>query len=120
MTRGEKRREYMRAYNKANRVRIAATHKAYYEANKDKVDAKSKEYASQYKDDFYTLYYLKEEHYIGITNQPKIRMYTHKSNGKYVLDYEVVSTFKTKREALDAESIFHDILKYRGSNKRKK
>ena len=89
--------------------------KEYYEANKVKIAAQRKGYYESKKDDFYTLYYLPEEHYVGVSNRPKFRMYSHKNNGKHVLDYEVVATFKTKREALDAERYMQESLGYLGS-----
>ena len=85
-------------------------------AKKAKLNADNKAYAKTLKDSFYTLYYLKEEHYIGTTNQPKLRLYTHKRDGNHTLDYEVVSTFDSKRDALDAEAYMHSIG-YNGRNK---
>ena len=87
----------------------------YYEKNKSAMLKKIRAYKATLKDDFYTVYYLKEEHYIGVTNQPKIRMQNQKRNGKHVLDYEVVTTVKTKREALDIESLLHK-LNYNGKH----
>ena len=87
----------------------------YYEKNKSAMLKKIRAYKAALKDDFYTVYYLKEEHYIGVTNQPKIRMQNQKRNGKHVLDYEVVTTVKTKREALDIESLLHK-LNYNGKH----
>ena len=110
----EQRREYDKAYNIANRDKIAAKVKRHYESNKEKIADRRKAY---YKDDFYTLYYLKEEHYIGQTNQPKLRINNHRVKGKHVLDYEAVATFNTKREALDAERYLHSIG-YNGGNPR--
>ena len=107
----------MVAYHEANKVDIASKKALYYKENKERIIAKATDTKKKSVDEFYTLYYLKEEHYIGITNQPTIRMYTHKSRGKHVSNYESVATFKTKRAALDAEAICHDILGYKGSNK---
>ena len=96
----------------ANRASILDKKREYYKANKDERLA----YKASLKDDFYTLYYLSEEHYIGITNQPKIRIPIHSTKGKHILDYEAVSTFKTKLEALNAEKYMHSIG-YNGINK---
>ena len=145
MTKEEKKKIYMKAYRLANKEKIASQVRAYNEANKvsiseynkqyrfdnkeliskklkdrytkNKASVKSKvlSYKQTLKDDFYTVYYLKEEHYIGVTNQPKIRMQNQKRNGKHVLDYEVVTTVKTKREALDIESLLHK-LNYNGKH----
>jgi len=107
-----KRRFYYLKYKEKDALRV----KMYYEANKDKIAAQRKGYYDSKKDDFYTLYYLKEEHYIGTTNQPNLRLNTHKRDGNHTLDYEAVSTFDTKREALDAEAYMHSIG-YNGRNK---
>ena len=96
----------------ANRALILEKKREYYKANKDKRLA----YKATLKDDFYTLYYLKEEHYVGITNQPKIRIPIHSTKGKHILDYEVITTFKTKSEALGVEAYMHSIG-YNGINK---
>jgi len=87
-----------------------------YHLIKEEKNAYNKAYAKTLKDNFYTLYYLKEEHYIGTTNQPNLRLNTHKRDGNHTLDYEAVSTFDTKREALDAEAYMHSIG-YNGRNK---
>mgnify|MGYP003626692158 CR=1 FL=1 len=89
--------------------------KEYYEANKESILSQSKKYRSSLKDNFYSLYYLTEDHYVGVTNQLKNRMYNHKNKGKHVLDYEVIATFETKREALNAERYMQDSLSYLGS-----
>tara|TARA_R110000822_G_C14905788_1_gene449563 strand:- start:54 stop:377 length:324 start_codon:yes stop_codon:yes gene_type:complete len=80
-----------------------------YIANKSIFKLQAKERRESLRQDFYTLYYLKEENYIGVTNQPKLRLGQHKRNKRHVLDYEAVSTFKTKEEALNAERYMHSI-----------
>lgn len=89
--------------------------KEYYERNKEAQKARILAYKQTLKEDFYTVYYLKEDHYVGITNQPKIRMQNQRRNGKHVLDYEVVAKVKTKREALDIESYLHK-MNYNGKH----
>jgi len=79
--------------------------KTYRAKSKDKIKA----YIESQRNDFYTLYYLPEDHYIGITTQPSIRMRNHKSQGRHILGYEVVAAFKTKREALATERYLHNI-----------
>ena len=86
---------------------------------KEEIKAKNKQRKAHYKrtktNSFYTLYYLPEEHYVGMSQQPKIRLQNHKSAGKHVLDYEVIGTFKNKRECLTAEHYMHSIG-YNGTN----
>tara|TARA_R110000782_G_scaffold255317_1_gene344075 strand:- start:206 stop:562 length:357 start_codon:yes stop_codon:yes gene_type:complete len=111
----EEKREYDKIYRAINLDMIKSKSRDRYIKNKASIKSKVLSYKQSLKDDFYTIYYLKEEHYIGITNQPKIRMQGQKSKGKHVLDYEVVTTVKTKREALDIESLLHK-LNYNGKH----
>lgn len=127
MTKEEKiehTRAYNRAYRKANKEKMALREKLWRKSNKEKVAKYQKEYRiankesvrktekiyrQSLKDGFYTLYYLPEHHYIGITNQPKKRLINHRATGRLTEGYEVVATFDTKREALDAETYMHSI-----------
>ena len=103
------RKESLKAYALANKEAISANKKRYYEANKEKIKAYRKEYYESLINDFYTMYYIPQHHYIGITNQPITRLRNHSTEGRITTDWEVVSTFKTKREALDAEKYMHSI-----------
>ena len=115
MTKEEKREYGKQRYLNRDVEQQKEYDRQRYIKNKASVKSKVLSYKQTLKDDFYTVYYLKEEHYIGITNQPKIRMQNQKRNGKHVLDYEVVTTVKTKREALDIESLLHK-LNYNGKH----
>ncbi len=47
------------------------------------------------KDGHYSLYYIPEHHYVGMTNSLRGRMNEHRSKGKKITDgYEVIATFK--------------------------
>ena len=70
-----------------------------------KAKAKSKEYS---------LYYLPEDHYVGVTNQISLRLINHKIKGKHILEYEIIGVFKSKKEALRTERYLHSIG-YNGS-----
>ena len=89
--------------------------KAYKLKNKKALADKQLLYRKGLKDIEYTLYYLKEEHYVGVTNQYKFRLLNHKKNGRHILDFEPIYKYKTKREALDAEKYLHSIG-YNGVN----
>ena len=123
----EEKREYDRANYQANKERK----KALYQANKEEIKAKrrikylsskekeksySKAYRESRKDGMYTLYYLPEEHYIGITTSMHNRMHVHKSQGNHSADVEIVAKFDNKREALNTERYMHNIG-YNGINK---
>ena len=50
MSKGESRREYMKAYRQANKEKIKIQRKAYYEANKEKFNSNSKPYTEAKKE----------------------------------------------------------------------
>tara|TARA_R110002012_G_scaffold14698_2_gene60146 strand:- start:2074 stop:2469 length:396 start_codon:yes stop_codon:yes gene_type:complete len=112
----EKERAQKKSYYLKNKEKIDDKQRLYKLANLDKVKAKEKKYSESMKDGLYTLYYLREEHYIGVTNSVKSRMSSHKSLGKHIEDLEVLYKYNTRREALDAEKLMHSIG-YSGVNK---
>lgn len=64
----------------------------------------------------YQLYYMPEEHYIGVTNIFSKRMNAHRAKGRITDGAHVVANFKTKQEALAVEAYMHDKLGYRGKH----
>ena len=114
----EERREYSREWYKANKERLKDVRAEYYEANRESFRIRDKKHRNDCVDDFYTLYYLPEHHYIGVTNQPKTRARSHRASGRVTKGFEVVAIFETKREALDAEFYLHNIG-YFGKHKNK-
>ena len=114
-------KEYNRAYQKANKESISLKRKEYRLENKERLNEYSRAYReankSSFNDGFYTLYYLPMSHYVGITNNYSRRLREHKSRGKSIDGCEVIYTYKTKREALDMECKFHEVLGYNGINK---
>ena len=95
----------------------ALTTKIWRANNPDKVAAMSARKRAKKKTTFYSLYYLPEMHYIGVTNQLQVRMWNHNCLGRITEGYEVICTFETKREALDAERFIQDTYGYNGKNK---
>lgn len=55
----------------------------------------------------YYVYYLPEEHYIGITDHPRGRISRHKYCGKIVDDWEIVAVFNNPFDAVILEAEFH-------------
>lgn len=87
-------------------------------ANKDKIAAQNKRYSNKLKQrqPYYTVYYLKEEHYVGQTMGIRKRLAVHKYESKrHVLDVEVLAKFETREEALAFEAKLHD-MGYDGKN----
>ena len=112
----EKKIAYDIAYREANKDKEAARVKAYREANKEEVKEKAKAYRESLKEGFYSVYYLPEEHYAGVTSRVIARMRDHKCNGMITEGFEVVFTTESKREALDFEAKLHS-MGYNGSDK---
>jgi predicted GIY-YIG superfamily endonuclease len=113
----QERKDYAKRYRAANKEKQAALTKRWRKDNKEAIREKKRLENEALKDDFYTLYYLPEEHYIGVTCRPKMRMKKHRTEGNRITKgYEVVSIFNTKKEALDTERFMHDYLDYNGKN----
>jgi hypothetical protein len=112
----EERQEYNKKYNEANKEERAAKR----EANKEKLYAYDKDYRESQKDGLYTVYYLKEEHYAGMTNSLSCRLRYHKSvHNRHVEDVEVIGKYETKAEAIRVEAALH-AMGYNGRHPRDK
>lgn len=61
----------------------------------------------------YALYYIPEEHYIGITNNVYTRMNKHKHLGKIIDGWEVIQCYDNPIEAHFHETLFH-LIGYNG------
>ena len=114
----EEKKERQRLYD-AQPHRKAARHKStaiWRKNNPEAVKAMDARKKAKAKSKEYSLYYLPEDHYIGVTNQLSLRLVNHKRKSKHILGYEIVSVFKTKKEALRTERYLHSIG-YNGSQK---
>ena len=99
--------EQKKANNKASQSK-------YYYKNKQKLKSyKRKQYLKSV-DKFYTIYYLPEDNYIGLTSSLKVRIRQHKKNTN---NYQVLDTFTDKRDALDTEKMLHEVYGFNGKNK---
>ena len=87
---------YMRKWNKDNR-----------EKNKQKESDRQKRNYLKSLSGYFYLYYLPEEHYVGITNNVYRRMNYHRSSGKHVEDVEIVAKFKRQVNAHLYETMLH-------------
>ena len=114
----EEKSEYNRKYREANKEKLAAKRKVYDKANKEKIAAQEKNKHASKKDGYYTVYYLKEEHYVGMTTNLSYRMRYHKSkHNRKVEDVEIFGKYETKEEAIRTEAELHN-LGYLGEHPR--
>ena len=87
-----------------------------YKAKIDSIKDKAKAQRDSHKDGLYTVYYLKEDHYVGITSNLSYRLFVHKSKcNRHVEDVEIVGKYKTKAEAERVEAALH-AMGYLGRN----
>ena len=117
----EEKREYMKKYYQANKEKILPKQKKYNQANKEeiaayciankeKISAKKKVWYEAKKDGYYTVYYLKEEHYAGMTSNLTYRLNNHKSHyNRHIEDVEIIGKYKTKAEATRVEAALHSM-----------
>ena len=69
--------------------------------------ASQRRWRARQKDGYFYLYYLPEEHYVGISNYVKGRMYDHSKKGKITEGYEIIAKFKRGVDAHLLETMFH-------------
>ena len=86
-----------------------AYQKVWEEANKEKRADYKKAYKESLKEGHYSVYYLPEEHYAGVTTGLKHRMHVHNSDGMITEGFEVLFTSQDKKEALAFEDRLHSM-----------
>ena len=94
--------------------------KEYMKNNKERVAKIKKKYNKTKKLDHYLVYYLPEENYCGVTNNPHFRMSKHKTDGNDTNNWRVLATAKTRQEALTIENKYHTELGMNGAKGWKK
>tara|TARA_R110000796_G_scaffold219443_1_gene335439 strand:- start:15 stop:419 length:405 start_codon:yes stop_codon:yes gene_type:complete len=112
----EKRKEYKKKWYLANKERINSCEerkewrRRYQKDNKEKIASYYKDYNESKKDGYYTVYYLKEEHYVGMTSSLSYRLLKH-NNGynRHVKDVEIIGKYQTKKGALRVEAALHSM-----------
>ena len=92
--------------------------KRYYQKNKDKIQERSSKYYQSLKHKP-MVYYLPEEHYVGITECWVKRKITHKKKNRYVEDMEVICYCDRMVDAMFIVIQFHQ-RGYNGFNYKKR
>ena len=112
----KKNRERSKIWREQNKEYVNDKSRKYYQEQLRGSEIK-KQYDKKHRikqlDGFYTIYYLPEDNYIGLTSSLKLRMREHKKNTD---NYQIIATFTDKREALDTERMFHDVYNFNGKN----
>lgn len=70
---------------------------------------------SSKKDNYWYVYYLPEEHYVGMTSIVHERIKYHENSGKIIDDYEIIARYNHPALALMTEALFH-YCGYNGCN----
>jgi len=78
---------------------------------------------NRYRDGHYTVYYLPEHHYVGMTNALKNRLQEHRSKNNRITDgYEIIGTYERAVDAHLLETKLHAMgyfgFYYKGSKKK--
>ena len=87
----------------------------YYKKNKEKILYKGVKYHKSKKLDHYMIYYLPKINYCGVTQNPQYRMNTHRTRGNDTTGWKVLAKAKTKKEALEIESKYHNEMGMNGA-----
>ena len=81
-----------------------------YKKMKDELIEENIQYIKDNKDGYYYVYYLPEEHYVGVTDNVKYRMYNHKcAFNRHVDNVEIVYRHTCRKEAELVESKLHSM-----------
>jgi hypothetical protein len=89
-----KRNQYKNEMSEEQRKTYIGKTKAYQERRARKYDG-------------YSVYYLPEEHYIGISKNILARISKHKHLGRLVSGWEVICSYENPIEAHLLETLFH-------------
>ena len=69
-------------------------------------------------DRIHWVYYLPEEHYVGVSSQinPRFRIYKQRQLGMNTDGYKILKGFKTREDARHYENLWHSWLGANGIN----
>ena len=88
----------------------------YYQRNKEHIKNRMKKNRKSSKLDYYLVYYLPEENYVGMTQYPTKRISNHRRKGKNVDGWRVLYCSNDKMEAGYHEALFQSVLGMKGLN----
>ena len=74
----------------------------------------NKKHYSKKLDGYYSVYYLPEEHYCGVTNCVEIRIKDHEKSGKNTEGWKVLYCSPDYNVARHHENLFHSLLGMEG------
>ena len=69
------------------------------------------------KQDFYSIYLLPKENYVGITKQPSLRMRHHRKEGRDTSSWVIMASVDTRKEAVKYENMLNVSYGYKISFK---
>jgi len=104
----EERKAQMRAYNAANKAKVSEITKLWKKSNKGAEKVHRRRYLKSLAKD-YTVVYMLPCGYVGMTNQPILRMQQHRSVGRVTEGYVLLATCPTKEEARDLEALYQSL-----------
>ena len=84
--------------------------KRYCEMDVEEKKEYHRQKSKRHKLDHYIVYYLPEEHYCGITENPHKRMILHRSRGLDTEGWRVLYASEDLADARNHENLFHSIL----------
>jgi len=106
----------VKEYNRRYKLGTAKEYLKEIKSNKRKKGLTPKEHRLKNTNKFYTVYYLLEDNYVGVTNNPKNMLSRHKFLGKVSINYEVIIDVSSRKEAYLIERKLH-LMGYRGGNR---
>ena len=88
----------------------------YKSKNVEKLRSDRKAYKDSLRNDYYTIYLIPLENYVGVSTSPVRRIREHKRLGKDITGWTEIARVRSKKLSIDIERMLHDDYGYDGSN----
>tara|TARA_B110000902_G_C13770330_1_gene384081 strand:+ start:144 stop:470 length:327 start_codon:yes stop_codon:yes gene_type:complete len=88
----------------------------YRSKNRDKLRSDSKAYKESLRDEYYTIYLIPLENYVGVSTSPIRRIREHNRLGKDITGWKEIVRVRGKKLSVNIERMLHDEYGYNGSN----